>query len=96
MRWFLTVLGVIFGVIVFMFLDYSLPSRQTVRITDAYNRLTDIGERDVYASPDTGTVQNAHGSARRAFHQHRARQRQTLCLSQRGYRLDPRPPYFQI
>ena len=62
MRWFLTVLGVLFGVIVFLFLDYSLPSRQTVRITDAYNRLTDIGANAIfYASPDTGTVQNAQG-----------------------------------
>ena len=62
MRWFLTVLGVIFGVAVFLFLDYALPSRQTVRISDAYNRLTDIGANAVfYASPDTGTVQNAQG-----------------------------------
>ena len=62
MRWFLTVLGVIFGIAVFMFLDYALPSRQTVRISDAYNRLTDIGANAVfYASPDTGTVQNAQG-----------------------------------
>ena len=62
MRWFLTVLGVIFGVAVFLFLDYALPSRQTVRISDAYNRMTDIGANAVfYASPDTGTVQNAQG-----------------------------------
>ena len=62
MRWFLTVLGVIFGIAVFLFLDYALPSRQTVRISDAYNRLTDIGANAVfYASPDTGTVQNAQG-----------------------------------
>mgnify|MGYP001001475549 FL=1 len=62
MRWFLTVLGVIFGIAVFMFLDYALPSRQTVRISDAYNRLTDIGGNAIfYASPDTGTVQNAQG-----------------------------------
>lgn len=62
MRWFLTALGVMFGIAVFLFLDYSLPSRQTVRITDAYNRLTDIGANAIfYASPDTGTVQNAQG-----------------------------------
>ncbi|UXU73914.1 MULTISPECIES: DUF1523 family protein [unclassified Paracoccus (in: a-proteobacteria)] len=62
MRWFLTVLGVSFGIVVFLFLDYSLPSRQTVRITNTYNRLTDIGaNRIFYASPDTGTVQNAQG-----------------------------------
>lgn len=62
MRWFLTVLGVLFGIAVFLFLDYALPSRQTVRITNTYNRLTDIGaNRIFYASPDTGTVQNAQG-----------------------------------
>ncbi|MDQ7776975.1 DUF1523 family protein [Paracoccus aminovorans] len=62
MRWFLTVLGVIFGIVVFLFLDYALPSKQTVRITNTYNRLTDIGaNRIFYASPDTGTVQNAAG-----------------------------------
>ena len=62
MRWFLTVLGVLFGITVFLFLDYSLPSRQTVRITNTYNRLTDLGWNAIfYASPDTGTVQNAQG-----------------------------------
>ena len=54
--------GVLFGIAVFLFLDYALPSRQTVRITNTYNRLTDIGaNRIFYASPDTGTVQNAQG-----------------------------------
>lgn len=62
MRWFLIVLGVLFGISVFLFLDYSLPSRQTVRITNTYNRLTDLGWTAIfYASPDTGTVQNAQG-----------------------------------
>ena len=62
MRWFLTVLGVLFGIAVFLFLDYALPSRQTVRITNTYNRLTDIGANRIFcASPDTGTVQNAQG-----------------------------------
>lgn len=62
MRWFLTVLGVVFGITVFLFLDYALPSRQTVRITNTYSRLTDLGANSIfYASPDTGTVQNAQG-----------------------------------
>ena len=62
MRYFWTVLGVIFGISVFLFLDYTLPSKQTVRITNTYNRMTDIGaNRLFYASPDTGTVQNAAG-----------------------------------
>ncbi|MFT4013398.1 MAG: DUF1523 family protein [Paracoccus sp. (in: a-proteobacteria)] len=63
MRWFLTVLGVLFGILVFLFLDYALPSRQTVRITNTYNRLTEISASNAifFASPDTGTVQNAQG-----------------------------------
>ena len=62
MRWFLTFLGVLFGITVFLFLDYALPSKQTVRITNTYTRLTDIGANAIfYASPDTGTVQNAAG-----------------------------------
>lgn len=62
MRWFVTAVGVLFGITVFLFLDYALPSRQTVRITNTYNRLTDIGANAIfYASPDTGTVQNAAG-----------------------------------
>jgi len=62
MRWFLTFLGVLFGVTVFLFLDYSLPSKQTVRITNTYNRLTEIGANSIfYAAADTGTIQNAQG-----------------------------------
>ena len=55
-------LGVIFGVLVFLFLDYALPSRHTVRVTNVYNQITDLGWNGIfYASPDTGTVQNASG-----------------------------------
>lgn len=63
MRWFLTILGVTFGIVVFLFLDYTLPAKETVRITNTYNRLTEIGPGNAifYASPDTGTVQNAQG-----------------------------------
>ena len=50
MRWFLTVLGVLFGIAVFLFLDYALPSRQTVRITNTYNRLTDIGANRIFSA----------------------------------------------
>lgn len=58
------VLGVLFGVAVFLFLDYALPSRETVRITNTYNKLTDLNwsNRLFYASPRTGTVENAQGS----------------------------------
>lgn len=52
----------LFALLVFLFLDYTLPSRETVRITNTYNRLTDLGaNRIFYASPDTGTVENAAG-----------------------------------
>ncbi|KGJ18643.1 DUF1523 family protein [Paracoccus sanguinis] len=55
-------LGVIFGVLVFLFLDYALPSRHTVRVTNVYNQITDLGWNGIfYASPDTGTVQTADG-----------------------------------
>ena len=57
------VLGVLFGVAVFLFLDYALPSREMVRITNTYNKLTDLSwsNRIFYASPATGTVENAQG-----------------------------------
>ncbi|MFV0294470.1 MAG: DUF1523 family protein [Paracoccus sp. (in: a-proteobacteria)] len=56
------ILGVLFGLTVFLFLDYALPSRDTVRITNTYNRLTEIGSNAMfYASDDTGTVQNSSG-----------------------------------
>lgn len=55
-------LGVIFGVLVFLFLDYALPSRHTVRVTNVYNQIIDLGWNGIfYASPDTGTVQTADG-----------------------------------
>lgn len=57
------VLGVLLGVAVFMFLDYALPSKNTVRITNTYNRLTSVTSSNAifYASEDTGTVENASG-----------------------------------
>ncbi|WP_134726989.1 DUF1523 family protein [Paracoccus luteus] len=62
MRTFQVVLGVAFGVLVFLFLDYVLPSRDTVRITNTYNKLTDVGwNRIFYAAADTGTVENIQG-----------------------------------
>ncbi|WBU61756.1 DUF1523 family protein [Paracoccus albus] len=56
------VLGVLLGLVVFLFLDYALPSKNTLRITNTYNRLTDIGANSMfYAAADVGTVQNAQG-----------------------------------
>ncbi|TRW97597.1 DUF1523 family protein [Paracoccus sp. M683] len=57
------VFGVLLGVIVFAFLDYTLPSKNTVRITNTYNRLTYISPTNsiFYASDDTGTVENQQG-----------------------------------
>ena len=62
MRNLQVVLGVLFGVAVFLFLDYALPSRTTVRVTNVYNKLTDVGANAIfYASSDTGTVQMPDG-----------------------------------
>jgi hypothetical protein len=57
------VLGVLLGVVVFLFLDYALPSKNTVRITNTYNRLTAITSSNsiFYAAEDAGTVENAAG-----------------------------------
>ena len=56
-------LGVLFGVAVFLFLDYALPSKNTVRISNTYNRVTPITPSNAlfYASENTGTVENAAG-----------------------------------
>ena len=63
MHYVKVVSGVLLGVIVFAFLDYSLPSKNTVRITNTYNRLTYISPSNsiFYASDDTGTVENQQG-----------------------------------
>ncbi len=62
MRIVQVVLGVVFGVAVFLLLDYALPSRNTVRITNVYTQITDLGANALFfASPDTGTVQTADG-----------------------------------
>ena len=62
MHYVKVVLGVLLGVTVFLFLDYALPSKNTLRITNTYNRLTDIGANAMfYAANDTGTVENAAG-----------------------------------
>lgn len=57
------VLGVLLGIVVFLFLDYTLPSKNTVRITNTYNRLTTISTTNAmfYAADDTGTVENPQG-----------------------------------
>lgn len=62
MHYFKVALGVIFGVVVFLFLDYALPSKQTVRVTNTYNRLTDIGANAIFfASDSSSTVENSKG-----------------------------------
>lgn len=62
MRYISWVFLTLFGLAVFGFLNYSLPSKTTVRITETYNRLTDIGANAIFfAAADTGTVQNAAG-----------------------------------
>ncbi|MRX50228.1 DUF1523 family protein [Paracoccus sp. S-4012] len=62
MRYAGLVLKGLFVLLVFLFLDYTLPSRETVRITNTYNRLTDLGaNRMFYADTGTGAVENAAG-----------------------------------
>lgn len=63
MYYFKTVLGVVFGVVVFLFLDYALPSKNTVRITNTYNKLTSVDglQTMFFAGADTGTVRNDTG-----------------------------------
>ncbi|AUH32479.1 DUF1523 family protein [Paracoccus tegillarcae] len=63
MHYIKVVFGVLLGVFVYGFLDYTLPSKNTVRITNTYNRLTYISPSNsiFYASDDTGTVENAQG-----------------------------------
>ena len=63
MYWVRVVLGVTFGLLVFALLDYALPSKNTVRITNTYSRLTAVTPTNqiFYAGEDTGTVQNPQG-----------------------------------
>lgn len=63
MHYVKVVLGVLLGVVVFLFLDYALPSKNTVRITNTYNRLTAVTSSNAifYASEDAGTVENSAG-----------------------------------
>ena len=43
-----------------LFLHYTLPQHDIVRVTNAYNRLTTVGANWLfYASPDTGTAEDA-------------------------------------
>ncbi len=52
--------GIILLVIVALFLHYTLPQRDVVRITNTYNRLTTVGENAVfYATPDVGTAESS-------------------------------------
>ncbi|WP_349775070.1 DUF1523 family protein [Frigidibacter sp. SD6-1] len=52
--------GLVF-LIVGLFLNYTLPSHDVVRITNTYNRLTTVSWENAwaYASPDTGTGEGA-------------------------------------
>ena len=46
--------------IVGLFLHYTLPQHDIVRITGTYNRLTTVGENSIfYATPDAGTGESA-------------------------------------
>jgi hypothetical protein len=58
MRWFKWGFRLALLLIVAGFLQYTLPSHDVVRITDAYNRLTPVSWENTmfYASPDAGTT----------------------------------------
>ena len=58
MRWFKRGFRLLLLVIAGLFLYYTLPSHDVVRITDAYNRLTPVSweNKYFYASPDAGTT----------------------------------------
>ena len=58
MRWIKRGFRLTLLLIVGLFLWYTLPSHDVVRITDTYNRLTPISweNRIFYASPDAGTA----------------------------------------
>lgn len=47
--------------VVAVFLNYSMPSHDIVRVTNTYNRLTTVSWENAwaYASPDTGTAESA-------------------------------------
>jgi hypothetical protein len=56
-------IGVLLGLFAFALLDYTLPSKSTVRISNTYNRLTSIpaSANIFWASESTGTVENTAG-----------------------------------
>ena len=57
------VIGVLFGVLIFALLDYTLPSKNTVRILETSNLRVVIPPSAAifWASDSTGTVENAQG-----------------------------------
>ncbi len=83
------VAGVLFGILVFGLLDYTLPSQNTLRISNTYNRLTEIPPSAAifWASDSTGTVENAQGQRDVRFIDAVRPGGRRLRLSQRGYGL---------
>lgn len=57
------VIGVLFGILVFGLLDYTLPSQNTVRVSNTYNRLTEIppSAQVFWAADSSRVVENAQG-----------------------------------
>lgn len=54
----------LFAVLVFMFLDYALPGRDTVRVVNTYNKLTELGINSIfYSGTDTGSESSTTGTA---------------------------------
>lgn len=61
MRWLKWSFWGLVALIVALFLQYTLPSHDVVRITEVYNRLTTVSweNKYFYASPDVGTAEGA-------------------------------------
>lgn len=60
MRWFKWGFRLVLLLIVGLFLWYTLPSHDVVRVTEVYNRLTTVSweNKYFYASPDAGTSES--------------------------------------
>jgi hypothetical protein len=60
MRWFKWSFRAVLLAVAALFLQYTLPSHDVVRITEVYNRITAVSweNKYFYASPDTGTAES--------------------------------------
>lgn len=63
MKYLSWTLKALFALLVFAFLDYTLPARDTVRVVNSYNRVTEIGANSIfYSGSDTGSETTTPGA----------------------------------